>query len=377
MDMRQRMREWVRACHGAQTEMWLRAFSRDRTHMTLAGPSSATVRSCRSVALRCFFAPVARLAAAGVLCAIAGVAAAQQAYPGKAIHVISPYAAGGPAGELARLVGQKMTEHWGQAVIVDYRPGGNTVIGSEALVKSAPDGYTLMAMNSAHIINALLLPSLPYDSIKDFAAVGTISSTELVMAVHPSSPANSLQEFITLAKSKPGELNYASAGTGGVFHLAGEMFNSMAGVRLQHISYKGTAPGLTDLLGGHVHMSFFAPIAVTNHIKSGKLKGLAISGPARLPALPQVPTFTEAGLPGFDARFWFGVLAPAATPKEIVEKLSAEMARILALPEVKENLRSQGMDPFVSSPEQFAALMRADLAKYANVIKAANIKQLD
>jgi len=180
-----------------------------------------------------------------------------------------------------------------------------------------------------------------------------------------------------LAKSKPGELNYASAGTGGVFHLAGEMFNSMTGVKIQHISYKGTAPGLTDLIGGHVQMSFFAPIAVVPHIKSGKLRGLAISGAVRLPALPQVPTFTEAGLPGFDARFWFGVLAPAATPKETIDKLSAEIARILALPEIQENLRSQGMVPFISTPEQFAALMKADLAKYAKVIKAANIKQLD
>jgi len=322
-------------------------------------------------------AVLARMVTIGALTTIAGLAAAQQAYPVKPIRFISPYAAGGPAGELARIVGQKMTEHWGQPAILDYRPGGNSIIGSEALVKSAPDGYTLMAMNTAHIINALLLPNLPYDSIKDFAPVGTISGTELVMAVHPASPANSLQEFIALAKSKPGQLNYASAGTGGVFHLAGEMFNSMAGVKLQHISYKGTAPGLTDLIGGHVDMSFFVPLAVAPHIKGGKLKGIAVSGPARLPALPQVPTFTEGGLPGFDARFWFGVLAPAATPKEIIDKLSAEIARILALPEIMENLRSQGMEPFVSSSEQFAALMKADLAKYAKVIKAANIKQLD
>ncbi len=327
--------------------------------------------------LRCCLTLVARILAIGVLCAIAGVAAAQQAYPSKPIRFISPYPAGGPAGELARIVGQKMTEHWGQPAIVDYRPGGNTVIGSEALIKSAPDGYTFMAMNTAHIINALLLPNLPYDSIKDFAAVGTISGTELVMAVNSSFPATTLREFIALAKSKPGELNYASAGAGGVFHLAGEMFNSMAGVKIQHIAYKGTAPGLTDLIGGHVQMSFFAPLAVVPHIKSGKLRGLAISGPARLPALSQVPTFTEAGLPGFDVRFWFGVLAPAATPKDTIDKLSAEIARILALPDIKENLRSQGMEPFISSPEQFAALMKADLAKYAKVIKAANIKQLE
>ena len=320
---------------------------------------------------------VARIVAIGVLIAIAGVAAAQQAYPSKPIRFIAPYPAGGPAGALARLVGQKMTESWGQPVIVDHRPGGNTVIGSEALIKSAPDGYTIMVVNTAHIINAHLLPNLPYDSIKDFAPVGTIGSTELVMAVHPAFQANTLQEFIALAKSKPGQLNFASAGTGGVFHLAGELFNSMAGVKLQHVAYKGTAPGLTDLIGGHVHMAFVVPLSVAPHIKGGRLKGIAISGATRLPALPQVPTFTESGLPGFDARFWFGVLAPAATPKEIIDKLSAEIARILALPEIKENLLSQGMEPFISSPEQFAALMKADLAKFAGIIKAANIKQLD
>jgi tripartite-type tricarboxylate transporter receptor subunit TctC len=318
-----------------------------------------------------------RIVTIGVLSAIAGFAAAQQVYPSKPIRIIVPYPAGGPAGALARLIGQKMTESWGQPALVDHRPGGNTVIGSEAMIKSAPDGYTIMVVNTAHIINAHLLPNLPYDSIKDFAPVGTISSTELVMALNPAVPANTLQEFIGLAKSRPGQLNFASAGTGGVFHLAGELFNSMAGVKIQHVSYKGTAPGLTDLIGGHVHMSFIVPLSVAPHIKGGRLKGIAISGETRLPALPQVPTFTEAGLPGFDARFWFGVLAPGATPKEIVDKLSAEIARILALPEIKENLLSQGMEPFTSNPEQFAALMKADLAKFAGIIKAANIKQLD
>jgi tripartite-type tricarboxylate transporter receptor subunit TctC len=323
------------------------------------------------------FTAVMRMAILGVLIAFAGSSVAQQAYPSRPIRIIVPYPAGGPAGALARLVGQKMSESWGQPVLVDHRPGGNTVIGSEAMIKSAPDGHTLMVVNTAHIINAHLLPNLPYDSIRDFAPVGTLGSTELVMALNPAVPANTLQEFIALAKSRPGELNFASAGTGGVFHLAGELFNTMAGVKIQHVSYKGTAPGLTDLIGGHVHMSFIVPLSVAPHIKGGRLKGVAISGAARLPALPQVPTFAEAGLPGFDARFWFGVLAPAATPKEIVDKLSAEIARVLLLPDVRENLVSQGMEPFISSPEQFAALMKADLAKFAGIIKAANIKQLD
>jgi len=324
-----------------------------------------------------FSAAVVRIVTIGVLIATAGFAAAQQAYPSKPIRFIVPYPAGGPASALARLVGQKMTESWGQPVIVDHRPGGNTVIGSEALVKSAPDGYTIMVVATAHVINAHLLPNLPYDTIKDFAPVGTLGSTELVMVLHPSVPANNLQEFIALAKSKPGELNFASAGTGGVIHLAGELFNIMAGVKMQHIAYKGTPPALTDLIGGQVQLSFIVPLSVAPHIKSGRLKAIAISGETRLPALPQVPTFTEAGLPGFDVKFWFGVLAPAGTPKEIIDKLSTEIAKILALPDIKENLLSQGMEPFISSPEQFAALIKADMAKFGGIVKAANIKQLD
>jgi tripartite-type tricarboxylate transporter receptor subunit TctC len=186
-----------------------------------------------------------------------------------------------------------------------------------------------------------------------------------------------LQEFIVLAKSRPGQLNFASAGAGGVIHLAGELFNMMTGVKIQHIAYKGTPPALTDLIGGQVQLSYIVPLSVAPHIKSGRLRAIAISGETRLPTLPQVPTFTEAGLPGFDVKFWFGVLAPAGTPKEIIDKLSTEIARILALPDIKENLVGQGMDPYNSSPEHFAALIKADMSKFAGVIKAANVKQLD
>jgi tripartite-type tricarboxylate transporter receptor subunit TctC len=195
-----------------------------------------------------------------------------------------------------------------------------------------------------------------------------------VLVLHPSVPANNLQDLVALARSKPGQLNYASASTGGPLHLAGELFNMLAGVKTQHIAYKGGGPAMTDLLGGHVQMMFSPPPESIPHIRSGKLKAIAVSGNSRSPALPQVPTFAEAGMPGFTAKNWFGVLAPAGTPKPIVDKLSAEIARILALPDIREKLLSQGMDPYVSTPEQFAALLRSDLALYAKIIKSANIK---
>ncbi len=321
-----------------------------------------------------FSAAAARILTLGALMALAGSAAAEQAYPNKPIRFISPFAPGGSTDLLARLVGQKLTESWGQQVIVDNRPGGNTVIGSEVLVKSPPDGYTIMVVTSGHAIHPSLIPYLPYDTVKDFAAVATVSSTEFVLVLHPSVPANNLQEFIALAKSKPGQLNYASSGSGGGPHLAAELFSIMAGVKLQHVPYKGGGPALSDLLGGQVQALMSTPIAAINHIKSGRLKAIAISGETRLSALPQMPTFTEAGLPGLEVRNWYGILAPAGTPKEIIEKLSTELARILAMPDFKEKLDSLGMDPFISTPGQFAALIKADMIKYAKIIKTANIK---
>ncbi len=319
------------------------------------------------------FNAVARILTAGVLIAIAGLAAAQQVYPSKSIRFIVPFPPGGTTDQLARLIGQKLTESWGQQVIVDNRPGGNTIIGSEALVKSPADGYTIFLTSIAHVIIPSLLPT-PYDAIKDFAAVATIASNELVLVLHPSVPANTLQELIALAKSKPGQLNYASSGSGTINHLAGELLSIRTGIKMQHVPYKGAGPALADLIGGQVQMFINHPITLIPYIKSGKVKAISISGETRLSVLPQVPTFGEAGLPGFDLKNWVGVAAPAATPKAIIDKLSAEIARILVKPEVKEKLVGQGMDPFISSPEQAAALMKADLAKFIKVIKAANIK---
>jgi tripartite-type tricarboxylate transporter receptor subunit TctC len=315
---------------------------------------------------------------AGILLSVSVSAGAQQtgsgqAYPSKPIRIISPYPAGGTTDILARLVGAKLTESWGQQVLVDNRPGGNTVIGSEALVRSPPDGYTLLSILTSHVIVPNLAPT-PYDAVRDFAAVATIASTQLVLVVHPSVPARNLQELIALAKAKPAQLNYGSGGSGTVTHLAGEYFNMLAGVKTQHIPYKGSSQALTDVMGGQVHMYYSPPIVALPNIKSGRLKPIALTGSTRLSALPQVPTAAEAGLKGFELNLWYGLLAPAATPKPVIDKLNAEIARILALPDIREKLSSQGMAPLVTTPEQFAAMVKTDLAKFTKIIRTANIK---
>ena len=320
-----------------------------------------------------FYTAVTRIATAFLLLAIAVSAAAQQAYPNKPIRFITPYAPGGSTDFIVRLFGQKLTESWGQQVLVDNRPGGNTIIGSEALVKSPPDGYTIMLAGTPHVVNPSML-STPYDAIKDFAPVATVTSNETILVVHPSVPANTLQELIALAKARPGQLNYATSSTGGPTHLAAEFFNILAGVKTQHIPYKGGGPAVTDLIGGQVQLMFAIPSNVVAHVKSGRLRGIVVTGESRLSALPLVPTATEAGLVGFNVKTWYGILAPAATPKAIIDKMSAEVSRILALPDTKERLDSQGFAPFVSTPEQFGAMLKADILKYARIIKDADIK---
>jgi len=323
--------------------------------------------------MKSFDHTVVRIVMAGVLTAVAGTTAAQQSYPSKPIRFMTPFVPGGTTTILARLVGQKLTESWGQQVVVDNRPGGNTVIGTEALAKSAPDGYTILLTGSSHTLIPQL-QTVSYDPIKDFAPVATLAKTETVLVINASVPANNLQEFIALAKSKPGQLNYATPSTGGPLHLATEMFNIMAGTKMQHIAYKGAGQGLIDLIGGQVQLYFITSAAYVPHSKNGKLRAIATTGETRMAALPAVPTFAEAGLPGFDMRTWFGVLAPAGTPKAIIDKLATEIARYLTQPDFKEKLISQGADPFVLTPEQYAALMKADMAKFAKVIKTANIK---
>jgi tripartite-type tricarboxylate transporter receptor subunit TctC len=308
-----------------------------------------------------------------VSAAVPGIATAQSSYPTKPVRIIVPFPPGGGNDLLARLIGQKLGEMWNQAVIVDNKPGGNTIVGTEALARAAPDGYTLMLTSSSHVIIPSLL-NLPFDAIKDFTPVTTVSLSELVLAVNPEVPAKTVQELIALAKAKPGQLNFASGGSGNPNHLAGEMFNSMTGTKIVHVPYKGGGPALNDLVGGQVQMFFVASAVVLPFIKTGKLRALAISGDHRLAALPDVPTFTEAGLSNFDIGQWYAILAPAGTPTGIVDKVAADVAKVLAMPDVKEKLAAQGMDPYVTTPAQLGDLMNKDLARYAKLIKSANIK---
>jgi tripartite-type tricarboxylate transporter receptor subunit TctC len=314
-----------------------------------------------------------RLITVGLSLGLAASANAQPVYPAKPIRFISPYPPGGTTDIMARLIGVKLTESWGQPVLVDNRPGGNTLIGSEAMIKSAPDGYTLLSILTSHVIVPNLAPT-PFDVIKDFAAVATVASTQLVLVVHPSVPAHSLQQLIALAKGKPGQLNYGSGGSGTVTHLAGEFFNMQAGIKTQHIPYKGSAQALVDAVGGQIHMYFSPPIMALPHLKNGRLRAITLTGDKVIGALPGLRPASESGLKDFVVNIWYGFLAPAATPKPIIDKLNAEIARILATPDIREKLVSQGMDPFVSTPEQFATLIRADLAKFTQIIKRANIK---
>lgn len=310
----------------------------------------------------------------GLMCLGTALAQSPQSYPSKPIRFIVPYAPGGSTSHVARVVAAKLTESWGQPVVVDNRGGANTVIGTEAVARSAPDGYTIGLTTSTLATLPHLIATLPFDPVKDLAPVAPLISTQLVLVLHPSVPANNLKEFIALAKARPNQLNFAAVGTGSSTHLAGELFKSVTGVKMQHVAYKGTAPALTDLIGGQVQLNFDTPVTSLPHIRSGKLKPIAITGKNRLASLPDVPTFAEAGLPEYDIQLWFGVIAPAGTPRDIISKLSKEIARILALPDVKENLSLQGLEPFAASPDQFGALIRADLDKYGKVIKGAGIK---
>ena len=315
--------------------------------------------------LLCFIAASALLYSA--------LAQAQTHYPAKPIRLIVPFVPGGSTTIVARLIGQKLTDAWGQQVVVDNRGGGNTIIGSDAMVKAAPDGYTILHVTSTHVINPSLLKT-PYDAVKDFAPVATMVATETLLVVNPSLPANNLQELIALAKAKPGHLNFASSGSGTTNHLAIELFSIMAGIKMQHIPHKGAGPAVTDLIAGQVQVFTNNALPLTPFVKSGRIRALAVSGETRLLSLPDVPTFTQAGLPGFDVKSWQGILAPAKTPPAVIDKLSREIGRILRAPEVRDTLLVMGADPLVSTPQQFSALIKADLVKYAKLIKDAKIR---
>jgi tripartite-type tricarboxylate transporter receptor subunit TctC len=321
---------------------------------------------------------IVRLAGAAVLTVASSLSEAQQGYqtyPNKPIRLIIPYAPGGATTILGQLTRDRLSQAWGQQLLADNRPGGNTVIGSEAMVKAAPDGYTLLMVTSTHVINSVLLPNLPYDAIKDFAPVATLAAYEPVLIVSGALPVNSVQELIALAKAKPGQINYGTAGgNGSATHLTGEYFNMLAGVKIQQVPYNGTAPVLAALMSNDVQMHITPPAIFISALKAGKIKALAVGGDTRLPSLPQVPTFAEAGMPQYQLKGWYAILAPAATPRPIIDRLSGEINRFLATPELRERLQSQEMQPFINTPDQFAALLKSETTKFGQIVKAANIK---
>ncbi len=292
------------------------------------------------------------------------------------MRLVVPFPAGGSTDIIGRTIGQKLSEMWGQPVVIDNRPGGGTIIGTDVVAKSAPDGYTLLMTPASFTIVPSLIDKLPYDPAKDFEPITLINTTPLVVVVNPSLPAKSIQELIALAKARPGALNFGSAGSGGSNHLTGELFNVMAGVRMVHVPYKGNAPALTDLVGGHVDVVFNGLTSALPLIKAGKLRPLAVTSLTRSGALPGIPTLDELGLKGFQALAWNGLSAPARTPKDVIARINADVLKVIHSPELIEHLKAEGSDPVGDSPEQFAAFLREEAAKWSKVIKVASIKGL-
>ncbi len=315
---------------------------------------------------------IARLAALGLLLA-AGSVMAQPAYPVKPVRYIIPFPPGGSTDPMGRMLATRLTERWGQTVVVDNRPGGNTVIGTEVLARAPADGYTI-GWCGASFFSTPSLMKLPYDSIKDFTGVAGVSRQRSVLVLHPSVPANNLQEFIALVKSKPGEFNFGSSGVGTNTHLSGELFNQVAGTKMVHIPYKGSGPVSTDLLGGRLQLSFQVPITVIPFINAGRLRAIAVTGDTRLGALQQVPTFKEAGLPGFGLTSVTVIAAPARTPRFALDRIAREVAAILAMPATQDFMAKQGAEPLIADPDQSSALIREEIARYAKIIKDAGIQ---
>ncbi len=297
-----------------------------------------------------------------------------QNYPARPVKIIVPFAAGGPADNFARFMGQRLGDALGQPFVVDNRPGGGSVIGTDAAAKAAPDGYTLLMMSNTHTVNETLIANKPFNLMRDFVAVAPVNSSDLVLVAHPSLKANTLKELVALAKSQPGKLNYASSGPGTPYHMAGELFKSLAGVYLVHIPYRGSTGARTDVIGGQVDMMFDAVTTMTEQVKAGKVKAIATSGRVRSDVLPDVPTLAEAGVPGFDATIWLGLMAPKGTPKAVVDKLNEAVSKIVSQPEVKQLWAKQGAVPIVLSAEAFDKYARDDIAKWARVIQTAGIK---
>ena len=303
----------------------------------------------------------------------AGPAFAQD-YPGRPVRIIVPFAPGGSADVFGRFLAQRLQETLGQTFLIDNRPGAGSVIGTDAVAKAAPDGYTLLLMSNTHTVNESLIPNKPFQLMRDFAPIAPINYSDLVLVAKASLPQNTLPELIKAAKAKPGGMSYASSGPGTPYHMAGELFKAMAGVSIVHIPYRGSAGARTDVLGGQIEMMFDAIPTMTEHIKSGKVKALATTGKVRSAVLPDVPTANEAGVPGYEATLWLGLMAPKSTPPAIVNKLNAEIAKITSNPEVRRAWTAQGTTAMTMGVDEFTRYMNDDIAKWARIVKFSGAK---
>jgi tripartite-type tricarboxylate transporter receptor subunit TctC len=297
-----------------------------------------------------------------------------QDYPSRAVKVIVPFGAGGPADIYARVIGQHLQEALQQPFVVEARPGAGSITGTAEAAKAEPDGYTLLMMSNTHTVNETLRPTRPFVLMRDFVAVAPVNYSDLIMVVHPSVPAKDLKEFLALLKSRPGALNYASSGAGTPYHMAGELFKAMSGTDIVHVPHKASGDARTAVLGGHVEMMIDAITTTAPTVQSGQLRALGTTGKTRSSLLPDVPTVAEAGVPGYEATIWLGIMAPTGTPKPIVDKLNAAINKVLDKAEVKQAWAKQGAVPIVMSPAEFDAYMRADIDKWAKVIQTAGIK---
>lgn len=307
-------------------------------------------------------------------CACARAIAQEQSYPHRPVRIVVPVAPGGASDTLARIIGQKLFELWGHSVVIDNRAGGGTIIGTEIVARSAPDGHTLLLVSVAHATNVTLVAKLPYDPLKDFAGVSIVATAPLILVVHPSVGAPTVRELIGLLRANPGKLNYASAGNGTGAHLAAELFKSMAGVDMVHVPYKSGGQSVAALLAGQVQLSFPTIPPALPHVKAGKLRALAVTSPRRSVAVPDLPTVAEAGISGYDGNTWNGIVAPAGTPTNVLTRLAQDIARVLQDEDVKDKLLRQGLEPKSNSPVDFDRFITQEVSKWRNVIKSSGAR---
>jgi tripartite-type tricarboxylate transporter receptor subunit TctC len=297
-----------------------------------------------------------------------------QNYPSRPVKIVVPFAVGGPADIYGRFIGAKLSETMGQPFVIENRPGGGSIVGTDAVVKSAADGYTLLLMSNTHTVNETLIPKKPFELMKDLAPISGINYSDLLLVINPSVPANNLKEFIALAKSQPGKLNYASSGPGTPYHMAGELFKYMAGVDIVHVPHKGSDQARTAVLGGQVQMMFDAITTMAGQARAGRVKALGTSGKARSAITPEIPTVAEAGVPGYEATIWLGLMAPTGTPRPLLDRLSAEVNKVVNSPDVKETWAKQGAAPMGMSVDQFAKFLAEDIQKWSKLVKDTGMK---